>query len=726
MAQGDLNVKLSAETAAYRKGLLDAQKETDKLRGEVGKLRTQMALQDAQVNRSVQHIGNMGNAMKALRGTVQKLSSGIVSLLGIGSVAGITYLIKSSIEAADSINDLADRTGLGIEAFQELRYAATQAGMSQDQFNQSMEFFSKSVGQASMGVGRALRYFRDMGISFRDINGDIRTTEDLFDEAIQKIRQMGSTSEQTAAAMALFGSEEIVNFAQTSAEAIDRLRERAKELGLVLSEDVVKNSGKAADALDTLGQVIRMNLTAAIAENAEELERLTNGLISLFAAIPKGSKTFFDMLFLPGGLRNLQAAADEMDSIKEVMEILKDFPADMKLDTKEIEALGSLMDPKLIDAMASKLEDPSLWTVGKIRESLTARLAEVQSIMDQLMDVFHPQEITVSKEVPPGAAVTPTMSEDLREYIRLLQQKLDLERASAEERAAMMRTIEVENAVKEAQKIAQRDEIELTRETENQIRAIVQATQEQIETNRRNTEALKAANDEWKNLQSAADKVKQSIKTVNERYYEQVQLLHQLREVGLITWDEMQRGIEKAGEELDDMKKESDESFKELEQAVQGFGRGFSRTMAEMVIEGKMSFRELALSFLTDFVEAVIHTQFTKPLINTLMDAFSGGLSSSTAASVNTGSSRNIIAPDLWNWNQSPATSSPLGKATEGGTVVQVINNTGQSATVQKSTGADGTQMTKVIIGEVARDIARGGDLHKTLSGIYDLKRKGR
>ena len=57
-----------------------------------------------------------------------------------------------------------------------------------------------------------------------------------------------------------------------------------------------------------------------------------------------------------------------------------------------------------------------------------------------------------------------------------------------------------------------------------------------------------------------------------------------------------------------------------------------------------------------------------------------------------------------------------------GGTVVNVINNTNQTATVQRSNGSDGREMINVIIGEIDRRISAGGSTGRIIERKYGLR----
>ncbi len=70
--------------------------------------------------------------------------------------------------------------------------------------------------------------------------------------------------------------------------------------------------------------------------------------------------------------------------------------------------------------------------------------------------------------------------------------------------------------------------------------------------------------------------------------------------------------------------------------------------------------------------------------------------------------------------------SAPAAGPGGGGTVVQVMNSTGQPAETKTGTTPDGRELVQVLIGKVAKDMREGGILAKTMESTYGVSRRGR
>ena len=69
----------------------------------------------------------LGRQAELLRAGIRTLGG---ALIGVTTVGGLTALVDRSISAADAIGKTADKIGVGVEALQELRFAAKASGVS--------------------------------------------------------------------------------------------------------------------------------------------------------------------------------------------------------------------------------------------------------------------------------------------------------------------------------------------------------------------------------------------------------------------------------------------------------------------------------------------------------------------------------------------------------------------------------------------------------------------
>ena len=234
----------------------------------------------------------MGRAFEGLRNSVAKLGISIggvgaalrtATVAGAAAAAGFLALTRRALNVAEGIGDMAARAGTSAEALQELRFAANQNGA---EFN-DMDMALVKLGQnlslfATDGSGSGKLAFEGMGIAARDTAGNLRDTGDVFVEIAGKISGMEDSAKAAAFASSAFGEDvgaKLVPLLRQGEAGVEAFRERARELGLVLSEDVVNGAAEASAKLRSLEQLISTQFTNAFAQAAPQVTELVDAFV---------------------------------------------------------------------------------------------------------------------------------------------------------------------------------------------------------------------------------------------------------------------------------------------------------------------------------------------------------------------------------------------------------------------------------------------------------------
>jgi hypothetical protein len=119
----------------------------------------------------------LGRQAELLRTGIRTLGG---ALIGAATVGGLGALIDRSISAADAIGKTADKIGVGVEALQELRFAAKASGVEQQTLDMALQRFTRRAAEAAQGTGEAKDALAQMGIALRDQSGNLRSSEDML------------------------------------------------------------------------------------------------------------------------------------------------------------------------------------------------------------------------------------------------------------------------------------------------------------------------------------------------------------------------------------------------------------------------------------------------------------------------------------------------------------------------------------------------------------------
>ncbi len=238
---------------------------------------------------------NTGAAFKSVNKSVGGLSQSVSSLkgalAGVGVAVGIGALIrlsKQSLTAADAIGKTADRLGITTTALQTYRFAAEQSGMSTAELDKSLEGFARRIGDAGMGIGTALPFFKSMNISLKDSNGRMKSTETLLGEVADKMKDMADPTEKISTGMAMFGrvGTKMVNMLQQGSGSLADLREQLVSTGGIIEDKFIREAEQANDSMNRLSKTFGAMTTKLLSGLSPAILKVTDGLLGLMGLDP--------------------------------------------------------------------------------------------------------------------------------------------------------------------------------------------------------------------------------------------------------------------------------------------------------------------------------------------------------------------------------------------------------------------------------------------------------
>jgi hypothetical protein len=177
---------------------------------------------------------------------------------GIAAVAGATFaLAKNSADAGDAIAKNARAAGVSADYYQELSYAIGQVtDMTGEELDVALVRLTKTIGEAAEGSKTAADALDKLGFSQSQIASGTITTQQAFDAYVAKLDGTASATEAAALSTDLFGKAGARMGGQLigAGAEVQRLKNDAQSLGLVMSQEALNASEKFGDQVDTLQQ----------------------------------------------------------------------------------------------------------------------------------------------------------------------------------------------------------------------------------------------------------------------------------------------------------------------------------------------------------------------------------------------------------------------------------------------------------------------------------------
>ena len=194
-------------------------------------------------------------------GKVNKFGSVADKMLAGVTVAAVTMVIKkvgdmvvATAQATDRVDKMSQKIGISRKAFQEWDFILSQSGTSVDGLQMAVKTLSGAADEASKGTLQYKESFDRLGVSVTDTNGKMKDQETLFAEVFSALADMENQTERTALASDLLGrsATELGPAFNAGGDAIEDMRVKAHELGLVMDDELIDNGVVLTDNIDKL------------------------------------------------------------------------------------------------------------------------------------------------------------------------------------------------------------------------------------------------------------------------------------------------------------------------------------------------------------------------------------------------------------------------------------------------------------------------------------------
>jgi hypothetical protein len=205
------------------------------------------------------------------------------------SVEKVVEFGLEAVSAAGKLSDLSERTGVSAQFLQEMKFAAEQTGASLEDVTASVEKLNVARSQALAGSEAKMDAFKLLGISAEDLK--TLKSDDLFTKIGETIKNAPNPQNLLAPFREIAGKGAGA-LIPAMIEGLQETAQKARELGLVMNDNVVASLDDAADRIDTLKAGFTVLVGAIISEGGGQL-------FKFFEALGSAAQTFFTMVFNP-------------------------------------------------------------------------------------------------------------------------------------------------------------------------------------------------------------------------------------------------------------------------------------------------------------------------------------------------------------------------------------------------------------------------------------------
>ena len=185
-----------------------------------------------------------------------------LAVTGIGLLAAaivkaekaLISMTKESAEYAKEIKTLSSVTGQSAESLQEFDYAAEMIGVSSDRIRDSLKETTNKMQEAATGTGDAYEAYNKLGVEITDVDGQLRSAEDVFYDTIDALGDMKNKTERDALAMDLMSesAQELNPLIEIGSDGLKQYAQEAHSMGYVLDNEALTALTEVDDAYQRL------------------------------------------------------------------------------------------------------------------------------------------------------------------------------------------------------------------------------------------------------------------------------------------------------------------------------------------------------------------------------------------------------------------------------------------------------------------------------------------
>lgn len=269
-----LAMQISANTAQLAKAVKDVESKLDAM-GNAGK----KAADDLGALKNIEFAKLAISGITAVSGALVSLGKSAIS-----ATSDLVSFAKSVADEIDNLNDVANRTGVSVEALQAYGAAAKLAGVDTEGFAKALQKLTINIGKAT-GDEKAQKAFKDLGIAFDELKA--KSPAEQFEMVADALAKISDPAERAAAAVNLFGKGgiELGPLFTDGPGAMKAMREEAEKLGYVVSKDGVQAIARMNDSIDKVFMTFKAIVAQVVSKLAPVVEEMANNLLKVVGSM---------------------------------------------------------------------------------------------------------------------------------------------------------------------------------------------------------------------------------------------------------------------------------------------------------------------------------------------------------------------------------------------------------------------------------------------------------
>lgn len=236
-------------------------------------------------------------AISRIEGAFSSLNPGLGGLTslggvlagGVGAAVALFAALKSVNSELAEIGKLADYVGVSTGRLQQIKFGATQGGVSSSDASTDLKHVADLLADAKVNENSLTKILDANNIKYRDRNGQIMGMNGLLKAAADLLSRFESIPEKTKAAQMLGLSAGWVDALKGGPAAFEAIASSANAAGVVVESQTIAKARNFDEAWKKSTDLLSQQFKAAAGDIASYLDDLIGRANTFFAAASKGA-----------------------------------------------------------------------------------------------------------------------------------------------------------------------------------------------------------------------------------------------------------------------------------------------------------------------------------------------------------------------------------------------------------------------------------------------------
>ncbi len=623
----------------------------------------------ADVSRLRSDMGKAQNEIKASLDSISKSTATSALMMGVdfarSFAQGFAQSISAAIDQADAMGKLAQRIGTTTEALSALNHAASFAAVNLDDLTTGFKGMEKSLLEARDPLSDQAAAYKAFGLNVQELKA--MDPAAAFESIADAVSKYADGAQKAGALQQIFGKQfsVLIPMLNEGKEGLEAAKQEAFDLGLVISTSTAQSMG---DLNDDFARIKNVS-TGLAAQVADQLVPSLQALTGIFKDAMKAGSGLNEVIKWVGEQASL-TVIDFMQLVGEIgiaVKVFQAFGASAKqLMSGEFKASVDTMKQSFADtskAMADLNQKTDYArTQAKLRKEANQDEASAWGQVRLEADKTGKAVANYTDNLDRNAAAHKKAKKEVDEYgnmLKTLQEQLRAAQANGDQMKMLLSDPTFQKFT-----ATEQEKLKATLQaTLNQTAANEDAKRVQDELNKARDDADKNYIKQVEDLKSFAS-AQQDMIDPTRAYIAAITKLEEAKKAQLLTDREVTQAQQVYAQRMEEAIKKTDplkDQLKDLQQAVEGFGKKSSDAMVDFMFSTKdvsVSFSEMVTSMLKDIAKLLIYKNVMEPLVKGLSGGGATGWVGALTGALGYGGAKMAggpVSPGQWySVNESP------------------------------------------------------------------------